>query len=135
MNCEMNGKVDAVYPIAGWFGVRTDDSSFITVANNDIHDVQNGLSMVDSSNLVVRDNFVDRVGSDFYKFAAVDSVLIENNTGGGHTFAAPDAHEDFMQFQGAASSNVTIRGNVFLVQNSAGVQGIFVRAMADIGTS
>ncbi len=126
VNSEVNGLVDNVYPIAGYFGIKADNSSYVTIANNDVHDVLNGIVMFGSDHLALTDNFVDRMGSDYFKFSGVDNVLVENNTGGGHTYANPTAHEDFMQFQGSASSNVTIRGNVFLAQNVTDVQGIFV---------
>lgn len=126
LNCEINGKVDGLRPIAGYFGIRARNSTAITVQNTFAHDVLNGMAFFGVDDLNLAANTVDGVGADSFKFGGVNNALIEDNTGAKRTYSAPDAHEDFMQFQGAASSNVTIRGNVFLPQNVFDVQGIFV---------
>ena len=127
VNCEVNGLVDNVYPIVGpQFGIRADNSSYVTVSDNNVHDVLNGISFSGSDHLVASENNIDRIGADAFKFGGVDSALIENNTGPSYLYPTADAHSDFMQFQGYPSSNVTIRGNVFLPQNRFDTQGIFV---------
>lgn len=128
VNSEVNGKVDQVYPIAGpTFGIYvTGDSSNIVVQNNYVHDVLNGMAFFGTENLKLIGNNVDYVGSDAFKFASVDTALIENNIGPRYIYSTADAHEDFMQFQGGASSNIVIRGNIFLPQNDVSAQGIFV---------
>jgi parallel beta-helix repeat protein len=125
-DCEVNGKVDTVYPIVGpQFGIRAESSSYITIDNNDVHNVANGIAVFSSDHLTVTANTVDYVGADGFKFGNIDTALIENNTGPRYVYPEADAHEDFMQFQGDASRNVTVRGNVFLPQNVTDVQGIF----------
>lgn len=128
VNSQINGKVDTVYPIGGpTFGIYVDDgSSNIRVANNNVHDVLNGMAFFGAEKLSIVGNTVNRIGGDAFKFSNVDTVLIENNTGPTHLYNAADSHADFMQFQGGASSNVMIRGNVFIPQNDVDVQGIFV---------
>ncbi|MCB6180123.1 right-handed parallel beta-helix repeat-containing protein [Rhodobacter sp. Har01] len=128
VNSDVSGKVDKVYPITGpTHGIYvTGTSSGIVVQNNDVHDVLNGLTFFGTKNLTVSGNTVDYIGSDAFKFSGVNTALIENNVGPRYIYSTSDAHEDFMQFQGGASSNVVIRGNVFLPENNFGVQGIFV---------
>ena len=126
LNCEINGKVDDVQPIAGYFGLRAKQSSVIRVQNSFVHDVLNGMVFFASSQIEVLGNHVDRIGADAFKFGGVDTALIENNFGPSYLFPAEKTHSDFMQFQGKPSRNLTIRGNVFLPQNRFDTQGIFV---------
>lgn len=126
VNCEVNGKVDNVYPITSIFGIKVDDSSYVSVSNNDVHDVLNGITFSTVDHLVASGNNIDYIGADAFKFGNVDTALIENNTGPSYLYPTDDAHSDFMQFQGYPSSNLTIRGNVFLPQNRFDTQGIFV---------
>lgn len=125
-NCEINGKVDDVQPISGYFGLRAKQSSAISVQNTFVHDVLNGMVFFSSTQIEVLDNHVDSIGADAFKFGGVDTALIENNFGPSYLFPADKTHSDFMQFQGNASRNLTIRGNVFLPQNRFDTQGIFV---------
>lgn len=128
VNSEINGKVDTIYPISGpTFGIYVaGSSSNIRVENNNVHDVLNGMAFFGTEKINVLDNTVNRVGADAFKFAAVDTALIENNTGPTHAYNSATSHADFMQFQGGASSNVVIRGNVFVPQNDVYMQGIFM---------
>ena len=127
VDSEVNGKVDTVYPIAGpQFGIRVENSSYVTVDDNNVHDVVNGVAFFGSDHLTLTGNNVDYIGADAFKFGNIDTALIENNTGPSYLYPDDDAHSDFMQFQGDSSSNLTIRGNVFLPQNHFGTQGIFI---------
>ncbi len=126
VNSEINGPLDAARPIAGYFGIRVRSSSDIIVQNTFAHDVLNGMAFFGVDRLTLVNSRVDLVGADSFKFSGLNTALIANNIGAKLTYADDKAHEDFMQFQGSASSNVTIRGNVFLPQNVFDVQGIFV---------
>ena len=126
VNSEVNGKVDNVYPITSIFGINVDDSSYINISNNNVHDVLNGITFSTVDHLVASGNNVDYIGADAFKFGNVDTALIENNTGPSYLYPTADTHSDFMQFQGYPSSNLIIRGNVFLPQNRFDTQGIFV---------
>ncbi len=128
INSEVNGKVDNVYPIAGpSFGIYVSDSSSgIRVENNYIHDIQNGAGFFGTRNLTVVENKIENIGADGLKFASVKSALIENNTGPRYVYPADGAHSDFMQFQGDPSSDIVIRGNVFMPVNQLTTQGIFM---------
>jgi hypothetical protein len=128
VNSEVNGKVDQVYPITGpTFGIYVyGTSSDIHLENNYVHDVQNGIASFGVSQLEYIGNTIDYIGTDAFKFGNVDGALIENNTGPRYLYPPADAHEDFMQFQGSPSSNIVIRGNVFLPQNVTDIQGIFM---------
>lgn len=127
-NSEVNGKVDNVYPITGpMHGIFiTDGSSGVKVLNTSVHDVLNGITSFGVTNLNLTGNTIDRVGADAFKFSRVDTATIENNTGPKYIYPDSSTHSDFMQFQGPASSNLVIRGNVFLLQNDANTQGIFL---------
>ena len=126
LNSEINGKVDAMWPITGFFGLRAKQSSAISVQNTFVHDVLNGIVFFSSAQIEVLGNHVDSIGADAFKFGGVETALIENNTGPSYLYPADKTHSDFMQFQGNASRNLTIRGNVFLPQNRFDTQGIFV---------
>ncbi len=126
VNSEVNGKVDNVYPITSIFGINVDDSSYINISNNNVHDVLNGITFSTVDHLVASGNNVDYIGADAFKFGNVDTALIENNTGPSYLYPTADTHSDFMQFQGYPSRNLIIRGNVFLPQNRFDTQGIFV---------
>jgi Right handed beta helix region len=123
INCEVNGLVDGNFD--GHYGIYVDHSDVVSLYNNNVHDVHDGIVAFSVRDFVVRENFVDYVGSDNFKFGGLTGVLIENNTGGGNLFANAGAHADFMQFQ-AATRDAVIRGNVFLAQNSERPQGIFM---------
>jgi hypothetical protein len=123
---ELNALEDDVRPIAGYFGIRAKNSGRIVVEGNFVHDVLNGMAFFGSTELIVRNNSFDNLGSDGLKFGGVSAALIEGNTGPRSIFSNPKAHEDFIQFQGRASQDITIRGNLFLPENIADVQGIFV---------
>lgn len=123
INSEVNGLVDKTYE--GHYGIYVKDSDSIALNNNNVHDVGNGILVFSTDNVTVKDNSVDYVFSDFYKFGGVHDVLIENNKGGGHLYPDADSHADFMQFQGEAS-DVVIRGNTYLAQTTERAQGIFL---------
>ncbi|MFZ7094179.1 hypothetical protein [Primorskyibacter sp. 2E233] len=126
-NSEINAKVDSDFPdfVALLTGGSVRD---ITFADNIIHDVKRGGLFMAVQGLVLRGNTVDRIGEDSFKFIAVQDVLIENNTGARLVYPQKGYHLDFIQFQGAPSSGITIRGNVSLPGNEAAatVQGIFL---------
>jgi hypothetical protein len=78
------------------------------------------------SQIEVLGNRVDAIGADAFKFGSVDTARVENNFGPSFLYPDEKTHSDFMQFQGNASHNLVIRGNVFLPQNRFDTQGIFV---------
>ncbi|WP_415182196.1 LamG-like jellyroll fold domain-containing protein [Phaeovulum sp.] len=123
INSEVNGLVDKVYD--GHYGIHVKESDYVTLDNNNVHDIGNGILGFGSDHLTVKNNSVDYVYSDFFKFGGVHDVVIENNDGGGHLYPGPKSHADFMQFQ-AEASDVVIRGNTFLSQSSERAQGIFL---------
>lgn len=126
-NSEVNAKEDAVKPITGYFGIYVNGGSKnVRVEGNYVHDVQNGVAFYGTDDITVKNNTMDYIGIDSFKFSNVDGAVIEDNMGPLYQFAKSGAHEDFMQFQGAASKNVVIRGNVFMPKNIDDVQGIFL---------
>ena len=125
-NSEINGSVDN--NSNGAYGVGVWRSSDVTITGNDIHHVNHGVANFSTSDSEVSENTFNYLGSDSMKFGGVNGMLIENNTNLGTTIAVPDAHIDFIQFQGS-SSNVEIRGNVLLMSESNDKvhQGIFIK--------
>lgn len=124
VNSEVNGRVDDDF--GGHFGIRIGGGQGHRILANRIHDVKHGIAVFGARDVTVAENRMEDIGEDSFKFAGVDGALVENNTGPERMFPAPRAHDDFMQFQGGPSRRVTIRGNVFLPQNSLHAQGIFV---------
>ncbi|MBY8978061.1 tandem-95 repeat protein [Rhodobacteraceae bacterium NNCM2] len=124
LNSEINGKVDGNY--SGFYGIYVGSSSNVTLTNNYVHDVKDGMYAVSSSGIDVVGNTFDYLANDSMKFASVSDVLIENNTGARHVYAGSGAHLDFIQFQGGGSSEIVIRGNVYLPENEFYSQGIFL---------
>lgn len=124
INAEVNGLVDDDF--SGLFGIRINGGEGHRILGNSVHDVKHGIAVFGARDVIVAENRMEDIGEDSFKFGGVDTVLVENNTGPERMFPAPRAHEDFMQFQGNPSRRVTVRGNVFLPQNSLYAQGIFV---------
>ncbi len=123
----VNARVDDIF--SGFVALQSDKGAQdVTFADNMLHDVRRGGLFINTTGLVVRGNTVDRISEDSFKFIAVHDVLIENNTGARLVYPDPGAHLDFIQFQGADSSRITIRGNVSLPGNAAAAtaQGIFL---------
>ena len=128
LNSEVNGPVDSNY--TGHYGIYANNNSNIVLSGNYIHDVKVGMVMYPNKNLEVSENYIDHTGSDGMKFIGVNDFLIENNQHGGNFHPQPGAHLDFIQFQGSPSSDGVIRGNVFLAESHANVQGIFLADVA-----
>ncbi|MEM9012545.1 MAG: right-handed parallel beta-helix repeat-containing protein [Pseudomonadota bacterium] len=124
VDSEVNGRVDDVFDGHFAFFTRYDVRD-IEIAGNMIHDVKRGGVFYNVEGLHLHGNTVERTGDDAFKFIAVRDVLIENNVGPRLVFPGEGAHLDFVQFQGADSSDVTIRGNVLLPGNWTDMQGIF----------
>ena len=124
VNLEINGLVDDFYN--GHYGVLVKDSNDIGLYDSDIHDVKNGIYVDNSGDIEIVGNNLDYLGNDGMKFSGVTGILIEDNTGPRFVYPEPDAHLDFIQFQGADSSDIVIRGNVLLPENWTGIQGIFL---------
>ncbi|MCB6179840.1 right-handed parallel beta-helix repeat-containing protein [Rhodobacter sp. Har01] len=124
VEAEVNGRVDDVFD--GHFGIYIQGGEGLRLVGIRVHDVKHGIAVFGARDVTVAENRMEDIGEDSFKFAGVDGVLVENNTGPERMFPAEGAHEDFMQFQGGPSRRVTIRGNVFLPQNSPYAQGIFV---------
>jgi len=121
-NGEVNGLVDSDY--AGWYGFYMSNCTDTTFSDSYLHDVANGVVGFGVTGMTITGNLIDYIGTDCFKFGGVHTVLIEDNTVGGHNYPTSTAHADFMQFQGQAT-DTTIRGNVYLALTAAKLQGIF----------
>ncbi|MCG7522416.1 right-handed parallel beta-helix repeat-containing protein [Ruegeria sp. Ofav3-42] len=130
LNSEVHGLEDKDY--FGHYGIHADGNTDIRISGNYVHDVKNGFVIYPNQGIEISGNYVDYIGSDGFKFIGITDFLIENNTQGGHVYPLAGAgwHLDFMQFQGAGSSDGIVRGNVFLAKTDAAVQGIFMKGAA-----
>lgn len=124
LNSDVHGLEDNNYN--GHYGIYARDNTDIKISGNYVHDVKNGFVIYPNQGIEVSENYVDYIGNDGFKFIGISDFLIENNAQGGHVYPEAGAHLDFIQFQGSSSSDGVIRGNVFLAENTAGVQGIFL---------
>lgn len=136
-NSEINGRVDDDY--TGHYGIYVVRGSDIQIMNNSVHDVKDGVTIMDSNNVdVVRTQF-DYLGNDAIKVGGTDTILLDGNVGPNEWHMEAEAHADFIQFQispsGAASRNVVITNNVAIHGNvtRGGIhegefQGIFASA-------
>ena len=129
LNSEVNGTGGGGSNYAnyqGHYGIYTGSASNVRVQGNHVHDVKNGIVSIGTTNLQHVGNRIDYIGNDSFKLAGIRNVLIEDNTGASHVYPEPGAHLDFIQFQGSDSSDIVIRGNVYLGGTMAWVQGIFL---------
>ncbi len=122
-----NSDIGAESGFDAQFGIYSKNSSNISYIDNYIHNATNGTSNFQSQDVTLIGNRVDWVSGDSYKFSEVAGGLVENNWGAAHVRATEGAHNDFMQFQGEASTGFVIRGNVLLPAEgeNATTQGIF----------
>jgi hypothetical protein len=123
INSEVNGLEDGKN--TGHYGIHSGDAQDVTIKNNYVHDVKNGIVVLGTKGVDVVGNEIDKIGSDAMKFASMSDALIENNTGP-RTITQDDSswHMDFMQFQGNVQDTI-IRGNVFMPESTSWSQGIF----------
>lgn len=129
VDSEVNATVDGTtryQDYQGHYGIQLKYSANILINNNNIHDVKNGVYVQGGDSITISNNDFDALGNDTIKVAGVKGILIENNTGANTLFPEPGAHLDFIQFQGSNSSDITIRGNVYLAENQVWTQGIFL---------
>lgn len=113
-------------------GLTVNDSSGITVENNEFFDWHRGLTVGNSDDITVSNNEVHSIRSDGMNFFDVRDVVIEDNYL--HDFkGAPgsDDHMDMIQFwtsgTDAPSENVEIRGNILDIGEGDQTQSIFMR--------
>ncbi|XWN30994.1 MAG: Ig-like domain-containing protein [Devosia sp.] len=123
INSEIRGPIDGNFD--GGRGVSVEQSTNVIVKGNFIHNIADGAVFLGASDIEIVENKVEDIRTDSFKFAGVQDVLIENNTGASRYYGASGDHQDFIQFSGS-SSDVVIRGNVLLPAVDATVQGIFL---------
>ena len=124
-NSEIHGPADG----RSSRGIDAKDGTYdITVEGNYIHHVKTGGVFIGSDNVSVSENTFNYIGSDSMKFGKNNGVVIENNTGPTHLLSKSGDHADFIQFQSGSSTNIVIRGNVLLTEESGATnhQAIFL---------
>jgi len=108
------------------------DSAGITVENNEFFEFHRGLSMSQSSDVVVTGNDMHSLRMDGMNFAEIAGVRIENNYL--HDFNGSlnsNDHSDMIQFwtngTDSPSSDIIIRGNHLDIGSGTPTQSIFMR--------
>jgi parallel beta-helix repeat protein len=125
LNCNLGGTIGQ-YTSGCTACIKYGGYSNVTMEGNYFHNAINGTKLVDVKDLVFKENRADSVSGDSYKFSNITDGLIENNFGARYYYPQPDAHHDFMQWQGSVSKNVILRGNVSLIgKYGVSAQGIF----------
>ena len=124
-NSEVHGPADG----RSYRGIDAKEGTYdITVEDNYIHHVKTGGVFIGADDVNVSGNTFNYIGSDAMKFGKNDGVVIENNTGPTHLLATAYDHADFIQFQSGSSTNIVIRGNVLLTEETgvSNQQAIFL---------
>jgi len=124
------GTLDDGYGFAK--GLAVVKSTGISVTDNEFTTWHRGLVIGGSKDILVSGNDVHSVRSDGLNFAAVQSVVIEDNYI--HDFSVPPGatdHEDMIQFwtsgTSVPSTDIIIRGNTLDIGDGTGSQSIFMR--------
>lgn len=101
-----------------WKGIGLDNSNYVTLSGNDIHDMRSdGINLVDSSNLLIEDNYI-------HDFRA-------NMATGDH----PDMIQMWPSGQRGMAHDVTIQGNVLDIGDGAMTQSIFLTLPPQVKTA
>lgn len=116
-------------------GIGFAASTNISITGSTFEQLNRGMAISDSSNIVMRGNVMHDLRSDGVDFAQVSNVQILNNTF--RTFKpTPEDHPDAIQFWTSgtkvASHDILISGNVIMRGEGQATQGIFLRD--EIGT-
>lgn len=110
----------------GGRGLVVSNSSSVKFIDNDVHHVGKGAVLSKSNNLSILENDFNYLRNDTMQVIGVRDSVIENNFGARKYYPQPGDHADFIQFTGSDSHNVTIKGNVSLLETVGNVQGIFL---------
>ena len=113
-------------------GLSFRDTAGVTSENNEFFNFHRGLTVGQSSNVVVRGNDIHDIRMDGMNFAEIAGVLIEENYI--HDFkgsANSLDHRDMIQFwtngTDSPSTDITIRNNHLDIGNGTPTQSIFMR--------
>lgn len=110
--------------------VMVQDSDHVTLRQLRITAYRNGITLLNSRDLMVEQNAIYRLLNDGIRGGGIERVLIARNLIGGF-IPAPGSHADGIQLwtrnQTAASRDITIRHNLIIKGNGQPIQGIFVR--------
>ena len=113
-------------------GLSFRGSEGITIENTEFFEFHRGLTVSESSDVIVRENNIHSIRMDGINFAEIDGVLIEGNEI--HNFrGSPNSldHSDLIQFwtngTDQPSKNITIRNNLLDIGSGTETQSIFMR--------
>ncbi|WP_293907895.1 right-handed parallel beta-helix repeat-containing protein [Phenylobacterium sp.] len=111
-------------------GLQVRDSSNISVVGCEFQQLERGLAIGQTYNVVVTDNNAHDLRSDGFDFAEVSNVVLTGNTFRNFSPNAID-HPDAIQFWTSGtktpSHDIMISGNVIFRGDGAYTQGIFLR--------
>ncbi len=109
-------------------GVWARNSSYLTITNNTLSNLSDGIDGLDCQNVTIANNHISKISDNFIFWAGVTTAVIEKNYLANLDFLDPGVHPDTIQIAGgsltARSSNVTIRYNNFDAMTGVAPQGI-----------
>ena len=110
-------------------GIQASRSIGLTIKNSEFTELSNGMIIDNSSNVTVKNNNIHGMRSDGMDFASTSQVMIDGNTFRDFNPADGD-HPDAIQFWNKSGTtnvrDVTIINNVVLAGTSSGSQGVFM---------
>ncbi len=139
LNSEFSGSSDGNYANDGQ-GLLALDSTNITIAGNEFHDLKTGAGFGRSENIELRDNSFHDIRSDGVNIGTSSHVVVEDNTFRDF-YPEPGDHPDMIQvFNNGATQDTTdivIRNNTLSQGQGAAVQGIFIEGVpkGEVGIS
>lgn len=111
-------------------GLRIFASDDVVLETSEVRSFWKGLSIADSTNVVLRGNDFHSMRSDTLTLSELDGILIENNKFHDREKGPDTDHPDFIQAESRTAttplSNVTIRGNLFDIGDGDPSQTIFL---------
>jgi hypothetical protein len=117
-------------------GILFTNAANISVTNSEFQQLgRASLAVLQGSNIQISGNNVHDIRTDGFEFAQVDHVTISGNTFANFHPVAGD-HSDAMQLWAAnttaPSHDITISGNVIVVDDGASMQGIFLKTQSNL---
>ena len=126
---EVHGTEDGKYTLSDGEGIMLRAVNNVVVANNDLHDLNTGVTHRDTTNVTITGNNLHDIKMDGVRGGGSSNIVITKNT---FTDFHPEAwdHADGVQFwttnTTTSVSNITISDNVFVRGEGKPIQTIFM---------
>lgn len=110
-------------------GIYCRNSTNITLTNNTLTQLGDGIDGLDCSNVTISGNHITKISANFLFWTSVHTALIEKNYLANIDFITPGTHPDTIQLGGSGGStgrnnDVTIRYNNYDAMTGSAAQGI-----------